>query len=154
MAKRNRYTTYPRKSPLNAAQIAVILLALSSIFLAVIVLSNLDGNKIQEIEIYESNLNDVIPSLVVDVHDTIKDLPDGITEAARKNGKDEIKYGTILRGECNSYLSKEGGRLDYRKVHPNDIIWVEHLGKGHLRLWVFLEKGTIPDLNFFEIIKK
>ena len=102
--------------------------------------------------IEESVLNHTILEIELLYQDEFKYLPEGIVAAAHKGGKDKIKYNTILSGECNTYFSSKGV-LAYRKVHPRDVLWLEHLGQGDLKIWVFLEKGTFPDQDFFEIIE-
>lgn len=77
-------------------------------------------------------------------------MPEGIFKEVKRFGKDKIIYDTILRGPANTFFSNNG-IYAYLEAHPRDVIWKEHTGKGGILLWVFLEKGTLPDKEFFEI---
>lgn len=152
MTNGNHYNRQSTESSLNLQKVTIVL---TIIFFAGIISWSFFSSKsckIQEIKIHKSNLKDTIPALAVIAQEDRTAFPEGIVEAVQTSGKDEFMYGTILSGRCNQDFSTTENQLAYQKTHPNDVIWLEHLGDKYLKLWVFLEKGTFPDKNFFKII--
>jgi hypothetical protein len=137
MAKRlreNRYVSYPRKSSLNNPLVGVLsVLLLGSILLISIFFINISTLS-QKLRIEKSDLSHTIPELAVLAMENGTTFPEGVSRAVQKNSKDKIKYGTILLGKCNSYFSKKTGRTVYEKAHPQDVLWIEYLGQGDLRI--------------------
>ncbi|GEM_PF-4071478 len=107
-------------------------------------------HSIQEMSVYKANIDKNIGGLIVMAKNGYINMPNGIHKAVKKAGKDKIVYGTILRGSCTTYFT-ETGTTDYLKAHPKDIVWKTHAGQGEVTLWIFLEKGTIPDIKFLQL---
>lgn len=105
---------------------------------------------IQEVKVYQGDLEHTIGEIASLSQEEYFNLPDGIVNAAFKVGKDGVSYGTILKGNCNAYFSHLGTPA-YLKAHPQDLVWKEHLGDGEVMLWIFLEAGTKPDPEFLKI---